>query len=140
MLRRPPRSTRTATLFPYTTLFRSAGVGRRGHGRLQSLPLGGDLPHVRHRLPAEAVSGRGASAAPGQARPLLVFRAWRSAGFGPVNWRGLWALYYGYGVKRFLRFGLETLAGPLRRTRVGSGKSVLVRVELGGRRLINKKN
>src|SRR3546814_2856444 len=25
MLRRPPRSTRTDTLFPYTTLFRSAG-------------------------------------------------------------------------------------------------------------------
>src|SRR3546814_10227577 len=29
MLRRPPRSTRTDTLFPYTTLFRSA-AGRRG--------------------------------------------------------------------------------------------------------------
>src|SRR3546814_2021091 len=29
MLRRPPRSTRTDTLFPYTTLFRSlVGVGR----------------------------------------------------------------------------------------------------------------
>src|SRR3546814_20240705 len=27
MLRRPPRSTRTDTLFPYTTLFRSAGGG-----------------------------------------------------------------------------------------------------------------
>src|SRR3546814_10825458 len=27
MIRRPPRSTRTDTLFPYTTLFRSAGVG-----------------------------------------------------------------------------------------------------------------
>src|SRR3546814_18350005 len=26
ILRRPPRSTRTETLFPYTTLFRSAGV------------------------------------------------------------------------------------------------------------------
>src|SRR3546814_1716789 len=26
MLRRPPRSTRTDTLFPYTTLFRSAGA------------------------------------------------------------------------------------------------------------------
>src|SRR3546814_9107693 len=25
MIRRPPRSTRTATLFPYTTLFRSPG-------------------------------------------------------------------------------------------------------------------
>src|SRR3546814_5035475 len=28
MIRRPPRSTRTDTLFPYTTLFRSAGGGR----------------------------------------------------------------------------------------------------------------
>src|SRR3546814_10033816 len=27
MIRRPPRSTRTDTLFPYTTLFRSGGVG-----------------------------------------------------------------------------------------------------------------
>src|SRR3546814_3573435 len=32
MIRRPPRSTRTDTLFPYTTLFRSAG-GNIGFGR-----------------------------------------------------------------------------------------------------------
>src|SRR3546814_10172938 len=32
MIRRPPRSTRTDTLFPYTTLFRSLGIGdRRQH-------------------------------------------------------------------------------------------------------------
>src|SRR3546814_20106731 len=30
MIRRPPRSTRTDTLFPYTTLFRSDTVDRRG--------------------------------------------------------------------------------------------------------------
>src|SRR3546814_18402812 len=30
MLRRPPRSTRTDTLFPYTTLCRSEGVGGDG--------------------------------------------------------------------------------------------------------------
>src|SRR3546814_8621919 len=30
MIRRPPRSTRTDTLFPHTTLFRSRGVGRIG--------------------------------------------------------------------------------------------------------------
>src|SRR3546814_13941768 len=40
MIRRPPRSTRTDTLFPYTTLFRSAtfaGVaGRFGYGLIQS--------------------------------------------------------------------------------------------------------
>src|SRR3546814_15212332 len=40
MIRRPPRSTRTDTLFPYTTLFRSH-VGGRAHA------AGGLLPHVR---------------------------------------------------------------------------------------------
>src|SRR3546814_20003850 len=30
MIRRPPRSTRTDTLFPYTTLFRSTGAGPLG--------------------------------------------------------------------------------------------------------------
>src|SRR3546814_3667338 len=32
MIRRPPRSTRTDTLFPYTTLFRSDPVRRQGIG------------------------------------------------------------------------------------------------------------
>src|SRR3546814_15905368 len=31
MIRRPPRSTRTDTLFPYTTLFRSEAVQQRQH-------------------------------------------------------------------------------------------------------------
>src|SRR3546814_12308778 len=30
MIRRPPRSTRTDTLFPYTTLFRSSTLGKLG--------------------------------------------------------------------------------------------------------------
>src|SRR3546814_10023326 len=42
MIRRPPRSTRTDTLFPYTTLFRSVGLDR-----------GGELLHAR----VERVSG-----------------------------------------------------------------------------------
>src|SRR3546814_6177498 len=33
MIRRPPRSTRTDTLFPYTTLFRSVGDDPAGDGR-----------------------------------------------------------------------------------------------------------
>src|SRR3546814_959730 len=32
MIRRPPRSTRTDTLFPYTTLFRSKRMGSRSTG------------------------------------------------------------------------------------------------------------
>src|SRR3546814_5654388 len=73
MIRRPPRSTRTDTLFPYTTLFRSPGpvpvggrepvvdrvelalevgvvvgadpqaVGQRGEHEVERGPLGGDL-------------------------------------------------------------------------------------------------
>src|SRR3546814_8211562 len=33
MIRRPPRSTRTDTLFPYTTLFRSVGGEKQRHPR-----------------------------------------------------------------------------------------------------------
>src|SRR3546814_2329068 len=47
MIRRPPRSTRTDTLFPYTTLFRSPG--RRGPWRT---PAG--------RCPPDGAGGRGA--------------------------------------------------------------------------------
>src|SRR3546814_10175712 len=45
MIRRPPRSTRTDTLFPYTTLFRSSILltGQYGHGR-------GVTHRIRHAL------------------------------------------------------------------------------------------
>src|SRR3546814_1337602 len=45
MLRRPPRSTRTDTRFPYTTLFRSVdGPGRRGRGGVGTIRR--DRPHL----------------------------------------------------------------------------------------------
>src|SRR3546814_6543859 len=43
MIRRPPRSTRTDTLFPYTTLFRS-GRFRRQHHRIG--PFSHGVGHV----------------------------------------------------------------------------------------------
>src|SRR3546814_15400256 len=46
MIRRPPRSTRTDTLFPYTTLFRS--LDRIARGRVlddAGLPIGADTPY-----------------------------------------------------------------------------------------------
>src|SRR3546814_9669971 len=50
MIRRPPRSTRTDTLFPYTTLFRSqgwpAGVGRCGQGTAGRLQGTGSVAGV----------------------------------------------------------------------------------------------
>src|SRR3546814_15415959 len=51
MIRRPPRSTRTDTLFPYTTLFRSPAAGRTesddAGGRLRAREL--PQPQRRHR-------------------------------------------------------------------------------------------
>src|SRR3546814_2248343 len=38
MIRRPPRSTRTDTLFPYTTLFRSNGLSSGAHRRRVEKP------------------------------------------------------------------------------------------------------
>src|SRR3546814_18741601 len=43
MIRRPPRSTRTDTLFPYTTLFRS-------HGRTGHAGLGHGMRGISHPL------------------------------------------------------------------------------------------
>src|SRR3546814_5808523 len=43
MIRRPPGSTRTDTLLPYTTLFRSARLGALCVGRLAEQGDGGEL-------------------------------------------------------------------------------------------------
>src|SRR3546814_4510880 len=52
MIRRPPRSTRTDTLFPYTTLFRSPAEAVR----LDEMRRRGDLPF--ENLPVLYVLGR----------------------------------------------------------------------------------
>src|SRR3546814_582457 len=63
MIRRPPRSTRTDTLFPYTTLFRSncTGLGARElFGDMELIPIRGQLailipqPEVRYAFTGEA--------------------------------------------------------------------------------------
>src|SRR3546814_1003131 len=62
MIRRPPRSTRTDTLFPYTTLFRSLG-------------------HYRNLSPDGAMAGAGAGI-PGYRRDQPVGTATASTGHG----------------------------------------------------------
>src|SRR3546814_11494705 len=69
MIRRPPRSTRTDTLVPYTTLFRPESTGS---GYTRSSPAGGGGPPVgwwrgtgglrRARLNGPHISGNGAVA------------------------------------------------------------------------------
>src|SRR3546814_5726458 len=65
MIRRPPRSTRTDTLFPYTTLFRSTGPGASlrvraaSHGCARACPSGrgrGSGPCCRHSRSEEHTS------------------------------------------------------------------------------------
>src|SRR3546814_2656507 len=67
MIRRPPRSTRTDTLFPYTTLFRSPEIIRRLAGRAV------DLRPDQRRACCREGGGRGAACAGGHA-PRAGFR------------------------------------------------------------------
>src|SRR3546814_14393309 len=113
MIRRPPRSTRTDTLFPYTTLFRSGDLLRKAqlvvplaalanHRRLVAHLL---APGDRHRAGAEAaLLGRRRAPRHQQQRNVLAGR----------------------------------VDGD--RKHVVEGQSVSVRVDLGGRRTIKKKN
>src|SRR3546814_14815971 len=57
MIRRPPISTRTDTLFPYTTLFRSVGAGGELAFHFHAPPAVAPLGHRRH-VTAVALEGR----------------------------------------------------------------------------------
>src|SRR3546814_17078711 len=120
MMRRPPRSTRTDTLFPYRTLFRSAPARRRVAGARDRRcavvrdvfdPAGGKRRAGR-RLPRPHARRRGRAA--GRAlRPGVRRRSATAAGRG--------------------RQGRLILLPPEERTRGGKGKGGEVRVVLGGR-------
>src|SRR3546814_18236059 len=121
MIRRPPRSTRTDTLFPYTTLFRSLDAGGRRHGDR----------HGRRRRPH---AGRGQPPRSASGRLRLLTEAGRQVVPGPP--RG--------GPGRLPRPGDGRRQGPVlngRRDRksVVSGKRVSVRVDLGGGRHLKQK-
>src|SRR3546814_4794665 len=69
MIRRPPRSTRTDTLFPYTTLFRSRGIAGRANVRGK-------------RVPPEKAAAPGASGARRFSRLFIHFGLGRALGLG----------------------------------------------------------
>src|SRR3546814_4594259 len=73
MIRRPPRSTRTDTLFPYTTLFRSEIGGGHQHdpGVLQHLQHQGLRAPVQVVAPRLEIADRRAGD-PGAVRKLLL--------------------------------------------------------------------
>src|SRR3546814_16772652 len=53
MIRRPPRSTRTDTLFPYTTLFRSPTLPPRPHRQVPNFPPADPPAHQPQRRIAD---------------------------------------------------------------------------------------
>src|SRR3546814_8319054 len=55
MIRRPPRSTRTDTLFPYTTLFRSGQPASGGGGKMSHNPVPNDHLRAERRALLEAM-------------------------------------------------------------------------------------
>src|SRR3546814_7621660 len=69
MIRRPPRSTRTDTLFPYTTLFRSAGRGAQaalGRPGRSAQALAGRGRGAHRRAPPVRALGRRPAAVRGR--------------------------------------------------------------------------
>src|SRR3546814_5721212 len=76
-IRRPPRSTRTATLFPYTTLFRSAGIADEFLGERRRRPCA-VAPSVGKRFEAEKTDmprGNIASVVATLAVPFMLLRS-----------------------------------------------------------------
>src|SRR3546814_16096415 len=116
MIRRPPRSTRTDTLFPYPTLFRSVPCSyrQRAHRRNRA------TYRVSCRKPVH------------DSDPPAPDYTWcrRSRLHQPA--------YRAYQIpgRRTRSPGQDARD----RKRVESGKSLAVRVDLGGRRILNQKN
>src|SRR3546814_19372971 len=76
MIRRPPRSTRTDTLFPYTTLFRSQRVG--GRGSLAGIGHGRQTAAPRPRCPVDEAGCEPLTRDRGAAAPVIGPRLDRS--------------------------------------------------------------
>src|SRR3546814_17238457 len=83
MIRRPPRSTRTDTLFPYTTLFRSAQPERAWcSGSTRQRPF----THLEDALTSTHTTLSSRGSAPG---PIRHWRVAESAGVGSIAGRQL---------------------------------------------------
>src|SRR3546814_16187808 len=112
MLRRPPRSTRTDTLFPYTTLFRSSPAPRHNRGAVHLI----DWLLADHRKDMVLKAGNPVGMAP--VLPALL------QCFVTVT-RGLLKIRNDFA-------GLAPPGDRIDRKSVVSGKRGSVRVDLGG--------
>src|SRR3546814_5117753 len=107
MIRRPPRSTRTDTLFPYTTLFRSSPMNPRLHAFLDRFGATGSLICAVHCALLPLVLA---------AIPSLGLSEWLGDGFELAfvvfaTSVGVFSLVYGYRRHRRIRALGLLLAG-----------------------------
>src|SRR3546814_11676169 len=86
MIRRPPRSTRTDTLFPYTTLFRSRDHGRGRADLLREHPLLAGRRQARRR---QSVGRRRDDARMDAVEPAAVPPVQRTAAYRLIKLRSL---------------------------------------------------
>src|SRR3546814_20311196 len=139
MIRRPPRSTRTDTLFPYTTLFRSEAVRDRV---LVEVIIG---QRVLARGQREDVGGqeREQEALAAAVRAIAAQRGFGRVGVDRERHRAAMAATVESHRQSFLRIraSRRSRARREREDRKGgvSGKSVSLRVDLGGGRIFTKK-
>src|SRR3546814_19244988 len=123
MIRRPPRSTRTDTLFPYTTLFRSGRL--LGAFPPQDLRVPPDEPDAAHHRPTRshrrALPDRRRRPRPAARCPAPTPERASNATDPPAS-----------------RRDRRCAAAPDRKSGV-EGTSVSVRVEVVGRRNVRKK-
>src|SRR3546814_12096437 len=126
MIRRPPRSTRTDTLFPYTTLFRSSREADRC--RAPVLVSGNRAPEGRRpdpQRPRTTCFGRN------RLRPCCDAGRFRCCPRSAGNRRET--------VPFRQTFPRRWARGQADRESVVEGKGVSVGVDHGGRRIIKKK-
>src|SRR3546814_8276917 len=112
MIRRPPRSTRTDTLFPYTTLFRSS-LGRDRPGAPMTRAPAASPGDLRNYI---LVTGAywADTIADGASRILVLFYFYE-LGYSPIEVASLFVFYEFFGVVTNLvggwvaaRYGLKT--------------------------------
>src|SRR3546814_20624714 len=135
MIRRPPRSTRTDTLFPYTTLFRSVTLQLY----YDFLPLGRKLRLIENLQKSMLIWNSLYSSSASLACPAIptASRVARLAD-SPICQQPRRAPGDWLGINLF--GGVDLQASRQARTRVVLGQSGYVLVDHGGRRISIKKN
>src|SRR3546814_14883181 len=136
MIRRPPRSTRTDTLFPYTTLFRSDGNHRGRQPEIPSAPCR-CLCGTPHRPAATGPKQRSGNPRATNYRRKDCKVKGRSSDGRDRRWRRIERTLQRERSKEQTFFKNDIGSARNRKSCV-SGKSVSVRVDMGGGRSYEK--